>query len=1164
MKGSDHKQFRCSFPGCDKVFNRRDYLERHAANHLSVKPFVCVLCSRHFSRKDLYDNHLTTKRHARVIIEAEKANHENDQEMFRQTENTFKGHSNPTMHTNFSLQNTDRDPVMNKAFMQSDESNLPIYMPPMRQPVHLSGPGPGAIVSGIGDLGILRDATAHFPIDTAYSNSSEILPSLDFSVSSLTPGEFYQDSSYRHYSDPLNMEPGFSFGPQGLCDPQKNMKWPDHYAQNSNAQYPKHVESVTSGRFSAYGISLGLESSVSSSSTRSGSIGSDEYSSDLDGKSSLTLVYERLRKDIAKNPHPFRNLRENPIKNTELLSPEMEVDGDSTFNSTLDLVVSGVIEKNKEFKSLTEAIIPVSCDERYAWFFDDVFETKMAKLGYDRSYSDSVEVYHSRYREFVAWDPNMASVNIPTMGNPSTDSYFNGHISPAAESPAINRNTQRSGILSASNSVPKLNDLLNRNNNILANQISVMRPLSLERAARVLAVLREVSPDTNLSAVDHWIQAAWIGADVIKHIVHPATFEPNGSHLSLLAVLALIGMSLSEDKHLLSCARKAYASVFIYAYDSLVQLPVVLSPSRLDGFTVNKLQAISLLLRYERLILISDRLKFNYARNSPGKYVMDLLLGKALASIAHVGDFSTPRKQQPIWATISGEGYIFHQGADPEAQWREWALIEATKRTVHFLLYCDSIFTLSTAKPNPVSIFNMDIHMVSPDPLWNSYSAAHFFHVTGPTGIITNVPYLGLIKSLIRFPRIAQKEDLAYRPHEAPQIQAPWCIFALKSIAHGLIMIVGKLSGLVSHGDEMLKAVIQPRSDSNKSGNIFSKFDRQLQARLYRGLDVWYHYFSAAYGDVTYQILRISGSMSLTLRDDFDAPQSEDETGFLQYALIVVLCHYSSFIFVHEDLPIVLQVTANLKSWLETNESKSLPMLFDYLYMPLYTKWIHTEEAKGMVSASTLYMAWTHADVGNVYTGNHMFLSAMIYISVIVIWLYDFASNDASQVDLKPGMNPRYTQIPERSKLRLENFQFMEDAVDYIHAVYKYASDQGPPPKERAINSVLLLAACLLHKRKSTKPLVEMILQLLCVMDPDHKSKDFVHIINSSTQEYYERLAQKANAAAKPQEEFDAEVSDDSDSDISSVCASVSSDMATNLVIGDMEDTALSQGTIAS
>lgn len=58
-------KFVCEHEGCGKAFNRRDYLDRHAANHLEVKPYHCATCDRYFARHDLYDNHLQTKLHVK-------------------------------------------------------------------------------------------------------------------------------------------------------------------------------------------------------------------------------------------------------------------------------------------------------------------------------------------------------------------------------------------------------------------------------------------------------------------------------------------------------------------------------------------------------------------------------------------------------------------------------------------------------------------------------------------------------------------------------------------------------------------------------------------------------------------------------------------------------------------------------------------------------------------------------------------------------------------------------------------------------------------------------------------------------------------------------------------------------------------------------------------
>lgn len=55
--------FRCQTAGCGKTFTRKDYLERHNANHNTVKPFTCVQCQILFSRKDILEKHYRTKAH---------------------------------------------------------------------------------------------------------------------------------------------------------------------------------------------------------------------------------------------------------------------------------------------------------------------------------------------------------------------------------------------------------------------------------------------------------------------------------------------------------------------------------------------------------------------------------------------------------------------------------------------------------------------------------------------------------------------------------------------------------------------------------------------------------------------------------------------------------------------------------------------------------------------------------------------------------------------------------------------------------------------------------------------------------------------------------------------------------------------------------------------
>ncbi|KAK9318345.1 fungal-specific transcription factor domain-containing protein [Lipomyces starkeyi] len=60
---SNSKKFKCLHPGCGKMFNRKDYLARHAANHLPVRPYQCPICPSQFARQDLLEKHMSTKSH---------------------------------------------------------------------------------------------------------------------------------------------------------------------------------------------------------------------------------------------------------------------------------------------------------------------------------------------------------------------------------------------------------------------------------------------------------------------------------------------------------------------------------------------------------------------------------------------------------------------------------------------------------------------------------------------------------------------------------------------------------------------------------------------------------------------------------------------------------------------------------------------------------------------------------------------------------------------------------------------------------------------------------------------------------------------------------------------------------------------------------------------
>jgi len=966
----DHKQFVCSHPGCSKTFNRRDYLERHATNHLKVKPFVCVQCNRHFSRKDLYDNHLSTKRHARVTQEVQLSNYvtsngeircppapdalhdpvpnmdlipdlQADEFVGSPVESPF-GTTNPT-----AIHHTESDPV--RRYAQHEEP-LAYTQNPLNQSAYM-----------------YEDETDLFNLvpETATSSLSS-----DVGVS--LPAELVSSVSDRHSTlDEKSSSSGSVI---------------------TNARLGYDLPS--------YDASVGLMGSAASAAQS--------------GLAASSLL-ERLRKDMLENGHKLVDMRESWY--------------DSAANSPAGLA---------------------DADERFAWFFDNVFDTEKAKLGYDMCYNQMASECNARaakYRqEHFIREPYPHHFDADLASARAALAYTTGDSTIPLEFP------------------------------------NMLRRLTTDRAEQVQFILGNIMlPSYKLREISRWIHMALIHLEPIPNVIHLPTFDVNMVHPALLVVLAILGMSLSKDTAEKMAAKQVFVNGFLYAYDALKRLRDDLVPSNLDAPTVNVLQAFGLLLRYERLVLLGDGNPEAFNKDTPGGYAGNLFFNKLSAVIPRVGPNTTASKSQPIWTTISSEGCVFHQGACREAQWRECVCLESVKRVASLAVYIDTAAMLSQPRTDLISVFWLDRHMIFPDSLWFARTSKEFFYITGETKVLPIAPYLGLLKSLIRFPRAAQKQVVP------PVLDNSYSTFALKVISTGLIMIVRKFTGSFPSNDN---------DDNDEVATPYMNFDRNILRRLYRGLDVWFRLFVGAFGDLKPEVF-IRRSMSLPLQDRSDPTQVDGVVSVPECAMVISLFHYASFIYVHEDLPIVHQVAANLEVWLDSSQSTSLQMLFDHLYMPLYKNWIKNDESKGLISTCALYLAWCHACGGQQFKAKSTFLSGMVYESAVVLWLHDSVSDS----------NEKW--LP----LRLDNFEFMGDAVEYLGALYAQLGDPAaPPPSKRGINAVLLLAACILYNSRGCNHLAKTLLRLLNIIDPTYTLDVLLAAVQASRGEYQQRAARAAAA----------------------------------------------------
>lgn len=642
------------------------------------------------------------------------------------------------------------------------------------------------------------------------------------------------------------------------------------------------------------------------------------------------------------------------------------------------------------------------------------------------------------------------------------------------------------------------------------------RPLDEMASYMVLRILRDAPRELfeDPTMIDYYMHIAWRQTSAVHYIVHLPTFDPSHSHPTLLATFVVMGMAMSGDPQASLAAKTLYPSVLMATYESVLDAAASAGGDRHATPNIGQLQAFTLLMRYEQLILGADASRLSLLHGPTSSAMVDRFLWVMLSFVHHWNGPQTPIwstgvNQRPLWATVGPESYSFHPHCVPKLQWREWARYEMAKRTFHLALFCDNMHCLGAGSENlrPVSIFNMDTHMICHEWLWDAWSEEEFFQIVGPTRVIPCMPYLGLIKSLIRFPRIAttsanHRRAEPERPRGTPPL---WSLFSLRVLAYGLTNIVGRLTGVSEHGEQLVQQVF---SSDYMAGSketpmalvspwVSPLFDRSIQSRLYRGLDLWLQYFEDTYGKVTERIFAIAGAVansanpSNQLNEDLAMIDLDDaQEGVPGYVFVVVFYHYSSFLFVHEDLPIVLQVASNVKSWLEVPAPVAYSNLLDKLCIPLYMQWLQSNEAQAMVSTSCLCLVWLNASMGRlpVKLFNNQFLASSTFIAVLVVWLHDLTRGNNAPLTVPPQKLP---------PLVLENYRFVLDAVAHLQTLSNVTHENSVVENSGSsledtnaeipgdkIRSVILLAECLLYHRPNSDRLVTFLMRLLEIMDP--------------------------------------------------------------------------------
>jgi hypothetical protein len=648
----------------------------------------------------------------------------------------------------------------------------------------------------------------------------------------------------------------------------------------------------------------------------------------------------------------------------------------------------------------------------FAWMFDDRLDKDFTTTPYDRLYQKYVDLYTSRSAARVSYHPPPP----PTI----------------------------------------ISDLL-------ARQIrSVLDPLG---------EYDSLSP----SGFAYYIDGVWDKVESVNCIIHRPSFYAQYQIPELLSCLVVLGMALSQDPHVVNLAKILYTR----AFDG-VKTALALANSAANETTENfdtdlsLLQAVCILMRFESQIVGGGNSMHSMTN---GKWLIErylwFLIPKttSLSSRHHREAVrNTPDSTRNLfrYGEIEKSGYRLYDRsiADPVLQWREWAKYEACKRSAHFALYCDCVHTLQDGSfSSQLSIFDIDTHMPCPECLWKASSHEEFLEIVGPSRRIQNVPYLYVIKSMLRFPRLGEETTFALSTSSSP-----WSLFTLSSILYGLLSIARAMNGSASSQEE----VIRKLNTSDPEGLWHVDFyERGIQVRLSRGFDIWTQYFEAATGN-SQHAFHMFGNRFENVNIIGQMATETSSAVFLDYILLILLHYHSACILMSEDLKLVLKIANELPDWAQKDPQ---PVL-NHIPLDVYRRWFDTKEAKNLVSISCLFLVRITAGKRLLTRdrAENLLLGVVTYYAVVIVWLHYVCTQGCTgggdrDAELTCGRGRRFSTD-------VDDEEMIHNATSYLYRIWGETTGNRPSgtdndlvmPVPASLSSVIALGAWLLRGVHIGKP----------------------------------------------------------------------------------------------
>lgn len=562
----------------------------------------------------------------------------------------------------------------------------------------------------------------------------------------------------------------------------------------------------------------------------------------------------------------------------------------------------------------------------------------------------------------------------------------------------------------------------------------------------------------NETSITYFIDIVWSNIESVIEFVHRASFDPNKKNPILVAAFVILGISLNEDPNIKIIARYLYTPVLIALRNELAARKFYASNNTFEE--IGLLQAYGILLRFDNLICgLGDRDEVHGVIS--GKWLIaryrSLLVPTPGEKCFEVGQ----NLLQTLKFTDKGFEFIDKPGqqqqpSDLEAQWLEWIGYESCKRSAMFVLYCDGVHTLScNSASSHLTIFDVDTHMPCAPSLWFATTYQEFHAIVGSPRVVLSVPYLHVLKSILRLPRLGEDTD----PH--PYCNA-WPLFPQCCILYGLLSVARAMNNTTATQQELISML---NSRDNTGSLHVNYLDRGIQTRISRGFDIWTQYFEASTALSENHHPFVMSENKIENVNIIGHLQTIFNSGiFMDYILLLLLHYHSCYILMHEDLRLILNVANELPFWLVEDPQ---PVL-NHIDFSVYEKWAKASDTKMVVSVATIFLVRLTAGhrVLLRQRSENQLLGLVTYYAVLIIWLYDKALHPIAES----------TAIIEDPTSESCASAIINESTVYLYYIWSKTNNKTNAPQLIArpsvgASSVIALGALLLKDTQIGQPL---------------------------------------------------------------------------------------------